>query len=162
MQDPSRICNLYHRSRQHWILNLLSKVRDQTCILMDTSRVHTLLSHSRKSQAAASSSSSSFFFNLLFFVILRAAPEACGGSQARGLLAYATATATPDLSWSVTYTTANSNARSLTHWARQGIEPATSWFLVRFVNHWATMGTPPSFFFYSNWMVLFAILTILT
>ena len=34
---------------------------------------------------------------------------------------------------SLTYTTAHSNARSLTHWARPGIEPVTSWFLVRFV-----------------------------
>ena len=38
--------------------------------------------------------------------------------------------------------TLHSNAGSLTHWARPGIEPSTSWFLVGFVNHWATMGTP--------------------
>ena len=41
-----------------------------------------------------------------------------------------------------TYTTAHSNAGFLTHWARPGIEPATSWCLVGFVNHYATMGTP--------------------
>ena len=34
---------------------------------------------------------------------------------------------------------AHSNAGSLTHWARPGIEPTTTWFLVRFINHWATM-----------------------
>ena len=34
---------------------------------------------------------------------------------------------------SATYTTAQGNAGSLTHWARAGTEPATSWFLVRFV-----------------------------
>ena len=33
-----------------------------------------------------------------------------------------------------TYTTAHSNAESLTHWARPGIEPETSWFLVGFVS----------------------------
>ena len=33
----------------------------------------------------------------------------------------------------VTHTTAHGNARSLTHWARPGIESTTSWFLVRFV-----------------------------
>ena len=33
-----------------------------------------------------------------------------------------------------TYTTAHSNARFLTHWVRQGIEPATLWFLVRFIS----------------------------
>ena len=37
--DPSRICDLHHSSRQHWILNPLRKARYQTCILMDTSQV---------------------------------------------------------------------------------------------------------------------------
>ena len=35
---------------------------------------------------------------------------------------------------SATYTTAHSNARSLTHWARPGTEPTTSWFLVGFIS----------------------------
>ena len=35
---------------------------------------------------------------------------------------------------SVTYTTAHVNARSLTHWARLGIEPASSWILVGFIS----------------------------
>ena len=43
---------------------------------------------------------------------------------------------------SSTHTTAPGNAGSSTHWARPGIEPATSCFLVWFVNHRATMGTP--------------------
>ena len=43
---------------------------------------------------------------------------------------------------SVTYNTARGNARSFTHWAKPGIEPATSWPPVGFVNHWATTGTP--------------------
>ena len=33
--DPSGVCHLHHSSWQRWILNLLSKGRDQTCILMD-------------------------------------------------------------------------------------------------------------------------------
>ena len=33
------VCVLHHSSRQHWILNPLSKARDQSCILTDTSRV---------------------------------------------------------------------------------------------------------------------------
>ena len=40
-----------------------------------------------------------------------------------------------------TYTTAHGNAASLTHWARPGSKPETSWFLVGFINYWATMGT---------------------
>ena len=35
---------------------------------------------------------------------------------------------------SATYTTAHGNARSLTHWARPGIERVTLWFLVGFVS----------------------------
>ena len=74
------------------------------------------------------------------------------------LPAYAIATATQDPSHvcnlhhssqqhriqagSVTYNRANSNARSLTHWARPGIKPASSWILVGFVNCWAMKETP--------------------
>ena len=43
MLDLSHICDLHCNARQ--LLNLLSKVRDQTRILMDTSRVLNLLSH---------------------------------------------------------------------------------------------------------------------
>ena len=35
---------------------------------------------------------------------------------------------------SATYTTAHSNTRSLTHWARPETEPVSSWILVRFVS----------------------------
>ena len=31
---------------------------------------------------------------------------------------------------------------SLTHWVRPRIEPVSSWILVRFLNRWATVGTP--------------------
>ena len=41
---------------------------------------------------------------------------------------------------SATYVTAYDNARSLTHWARSGIKPETSWRLVRFLTCWAMMG----------------------
>ena len=34
--DPGRICDLQHSLQQCWILNLLSKAKDQTHILMDT------------------------------------------------------------------------------------------------------------------------------
>ena len=91
------------------------------------------------------------FIYFCLFVFSRAAPEAYGGSQARGPIgALATGLRHSHSNggiWaaSVTYTTAHSNAgplTPLTDWARPVIEPATSWFLVRFVNHWATTGTP--------------------
>ena len=47
-------------------------------------------------------------------------------------LAYATATATPDLSCVFDLTSAHGNARSLTHWVRPGIKPMSSWILIRF------------------------------
>ena len=43
---------------------------------------------------------------------------------------------------SVTYTIAHSNTQSSIHLARPGIEPASSWILVRFVTHRATTGIP--------------------
>ena len=50
------------------------------------------------------------------------------------LPAYATATATWDQAVSATYTTAHSNAGSLTHGLRPGIKPASSWMLVAFIS----------------------------
>ena len=44
-----------------------------------------------------------------------------------------------------TYTTAHSKAGTLTNGVRPGIEPASSWILVGFVNRWAMKGTPPNF-----------------
>ena len=57
MPDPSLICDLHHSSHQHWILNPLSKARDRTHILVDTSWVLNPLSHTRNSR--------SLFFTLL-------------------------------------------------------------------------------------------------
>jgi len=37
--DPSRVCNLHHRSRQRQILNPLSKARDRTRNFMVPSRI---------------------------------------------------------------------------------------------------------------------------
>ena len=40
-RDLSHICKLHHSSWQRWILNPLSEARDQTRILMNTSRIHS-------------------------------------------------------------------------------------------------------------------------
>ena len=83
-----------------------------------------------------------------FFLLFRKAPMAYGGSQARGQIRAAAA--------GLCHRHINARFKPLlqlppqliakpdplTHWARPGIEPASSWMLVGFLTHWATMGTP--------------------
>ena len=86
-----------------------------------------------------------FIYLLIYlFCLFRGAHMAHGGSQVRGLNGAVAAGLRQSHSnvGSATHTTAHSNSGSLTHQARPGIEPTTSWFLVRFVNHCATTGTP--------------------
>ena len=89
-----------------------------------------------------------YLFNLSFCFFLGPLPMAYGGSQARGVIGAAPAGLRQSHSNvgskppSATYTTAHGNTGSFTHWARPGMEPATSWFLVGFVNHCAMTGTP--------------------
>ena len=66
------------------------------------------------------------------FCLFRAASSACGSSQAKGWIGAAAA----GLHHS------HSNAGSLTHWSRPGIDPMSSWILIRFLSRWATMRTP--------------------
>ena len=49
-QNPSLIWDQRHCSRQPWVLNALSKAKDWTRILMDTSWVYNLLSHNGNSE----------------------------------------------------------------------------------------------------------------
>ena len=93
------------------------------------------------------------YLNIFFFFF---APTAYRSSQVKWelqLLAYATATATQDLCC-MTDTTTHGNAssltlqRSVTHWVKPGIKPASLWILVEFINHWSTMGTPLNIWFY--------------
>ena len=51
---------------------------------------------------------------------------------------------------SSTYTIAHGNARSLTHWARPDIEPASLWILVRFVTAEPQWELPTPILFYKN------------
>ena len=72
------------------------------------------------------------FFAFLGMLFRRVA---CGSSQARGWIGATAASlwhrATQDLSHVCNlYARAHGNAQSLTHWARPGIEPMSSWILV--------------------------------
>ena len=89
------------------------------------------------------------------FLLFRATPTASGSSQARGPIGatasglyHSHSNVRSELSW--TYTTACSNTESLTHWARPGIKPATSWFLVKILFCCIMIGTPAcsTFFFH--------------
>ena len=79
-------------------------------------------------------------FVCFVFCLFRAAPKAYGGSQARGSIGAIAARLCQSHSNSgsqlrLTYAMwDHSNVGSLTHWARPGIEPITSWFLVRFIS----------------------------
>ena len=53
--DLSCSWDLHHSSRQRQILNPLTKARDQTCVLTDTSQIRNPLSYNGDSQAVLSS-----------------------------------------------------------------------------------------------------------
>ena len=72
------------------------------------------------------------YFTLFCFLGQHVEVPGLGVKSELQLQAYTTATARSQLS--ATYTTAYSNAGSLTHSARPGMEPATSGFLVEFVS----------------------------
>ena len=72
----------------------------------------------------------------IFFFLFRATLAAFGDAQASGQIKSYSCWPTPEpqqhriRAESATYTTAHGNARSFTHWARPGVKPETSWFLV--------------------------------
>ena len=74
------------------------------------------------------------------FIYLFLASATYGSSQARGQIGATVAGLCPQpqqcrvRAASVTYTTAQGNSGSLTHWARPGIESASKWILVGFVS----------------------------
>ena len=86
----------------------------------------------------------------IFFSLKNAVPTACGSCQARAQIRATDAGLCQSHSNAVSKshlwtTTAHGNTRSITHWARPGIKPASSRILVRFINCWATKGTPELF-----------------
>ena len=139
---------------QHLILNWLSETRDWANILMDAGWICF--------HCATTGTPRGVIINLtlhvilLFFFLFRAAPVAYGGSQTRGQMGATTVSLCHSHSntgfklhlWP-TYNTAHSKARSVTHWVRPRIEPATLWFLVRFVSSAPQRELPPALFLLS-------------
>ena len=79
------------------------------------------------------------FIYVFIFGLFRAAPVAHRSSPARVMNQSYSGWPTPQprqrgiRAASVTYTTAQGNAGSFTHWERPGMEPISSWVLVRFI-----------------------------
>ena len=88
-----------------------------------------LIQHTmRKSHWKVSCVKMACHFSSLFFSLFRATPMLNESSQARGQIRATSAS--------------YSNAGSLTHWVRPGIEPVSSWILVGFLYHWTMTGIP--------------------
>ena len=64
------------------------------------------------------------------------------GIESELQLSYVTATAILDPSLICKLHHSPQYLRILTQWVKPGIEPTSSWTLVGFINHWATLGTP--------------------
>ena len=96
-----------------------------------------------------------FFF---FFLLFRAAPKACGGSQAMGPVGATAASLHHSHSSTRFERTCDLHHNSwqhLTHCARPGLEPTTSWFLVEFVSTVPTETLfPPCFYSQSKLRLL--------
>ena len=75
---------------------------------------------------------SHFWSIFLFFLLFTATSVAYASFWARGWIGAA----------SVTYPAACGNAGSLTQWVSQGLNPHPHGDRVRFLTHWAIMGTP--------------------
>ena len=69
--------------------------------------------------------------------------------------AYTKATAMPDPSclWDLHHSSLQRWIPN--HWARPRIEPATPWFLVGFINHWAKTGTPHISLCFYHYIIFF-------
>ena len=96
--DPSCICDLYHSSQQHPILNPPSEARDRTCVLMDPSQIRLLWATTGTPCTT------------LFLMWVNANPEASAGSSTAGL-GFAVLASVPP---------------STRHWAFSGLSALTS------------------------------------
>ena len=81
------------------------------------------------------------FFFLLWLHLLYMENPRLGVEVELQLQAYATATAMQDLSHILYLSCSLGHAESLTHCARPGIEPASSWILRSILNPLSPMGT---------------------
>ena len=93
------------------------------------------------------------FSFLFFFFLFRAATVAYRSFWARGRIGSTPQPQQHEIqATSVSYTAACKNTGSLTHWARPGTKPASSWIPAGFLTLWATTGIPQGVFWYIGWI----------
>ena len=137
------VLHLYHgillRNKRHKLL-----ICATTCLsVLSQSEKKKLITTGYTHHTILCVENSFFLFFIFIFLLFRATPVAYGGSQARGPIRATTANIWPTPQpqqhqiWTASAnqaaSVAHGNARSLAHWARPGIEPATSWFLAGFI-----------------------------
>ena len=126
--DPSHVCSLHHSygnagSLTYWVSPGITPV--SSWILVGFGN-----------HWAMTGTPGNDFFFFFFFWLFRAALVAYGGSQVRGSNQSYSCHSTPQPqprqigAASAMYRAVHGNTRSLTRWARPGIKPSTSWFLV--------------------------------
>ena len=127
MQDPSHVFDLHHSSCPGQIFNPLSEARDRTHVLTDTSWIcfRCATTGIRNTQfliqithpvPGLTEVQVLFSFSLFFL----------GGAHQKHM-------DVPRLGVEL---------GSLTHWARPGMKPTSSWIIVGFLTYWTTKGTP--------------------
>ena len=165
MQDPSHVCNLHLSSQQHWNPNVIPMWGQGSNLHLHGYQSHLSLLHHNGTSTFSTFWNVLlytctiftcfiflFFFFLSFFYFLDRSPSTWrfpgyGSNRSRSHRPTPEPQQRGIQGPSATYTTAHGNTGSLTHWARPGIQPATSWFLIRFANHWAMTGTPYIYMF---------------
>ena len=151
MRDLSRVCNLHHSSRQRWILNSLSLrsgIEPETSWFLVWFINHWATTGTPRDPFKLNLSQllfiiSKFYIVLyfLFFIFAFLEPHPwhmevprLGAESELQPLAYASATAMSDLSCVCNLHQSSRQHWILNHWARPGIEPVSSWIVVRFVS----------------------------
>ena len=120
---PSRRCDRHYICGNTGSLTHSTRARDWTCTIIETMLILNLLHHSGNSLYSVS----------VFVCLFVAAPVAHGSFQTRGGIRAGThTTATAKLGLSLICNLRC--ARILTHWARPGLGPTSSWMLCQVLN----------------------------
>ena len=101
-----------------------SGLRSQRCLCGSRAESVAKKKKKKKKRVKETKSLTLYFIFLFYFLFFRAATTAYVSSQARGRIRATDAGLHHN----------HSNARSLTHWARPGMEPESSWILVGFIS----------------------------